>query len=71
MSVPLPVGFAAHVGNIGIKDDTHDLAVVVSDRPCTSAAVFTRSLFSGPSVVLSRRHAEGRSLRAAARPPRR
>ncbi len=65
MSVPLPVGFAAHVGNIGIKDDTHDLAVVVSDRPCTSAAVFTRSLFSGPSVVLSRRHAEGRSLRAA------
>ena len=63
--VSLPRGFGAHIANIGIKDDTDDFTVVASDRPCTSAAVFTRSLFSGPSVVLSRRNAQRRSLRAA------
>ena len=63
--VSLPQGFGAHIANIGIKDDTDDFTVVASDRPCTSAAVFTRSLFSGPSVVLSRRNAQRRSLRAA------
>jgi glutamate N-acetyltransferase/amino-acid N-acetyltransferase len=60
----LPKGFAAHVANIGIKDDTPDFAVVVADRPCTSAAVFTRSRFAGPSVELSRWHASDGCLRA-------
>jgi glutamate N-acetyltransferase/amino-acid N-acetyltransferase len=63
--IELPAGFGAYVANVGIKDDTDDLVVVASDRPCTSAAVFTRSRFAGPSVLLSRRHAEGRALRAA------
>lgn len=60
----LPRGFAAHVANVGIKDDTADFAVVVADRPCTSAAMFTRSRFAGPSVELSRGHAAGGALRA-------
>ena len=60
--IELPRGFAAHVANVGIRDDTDDFVVVASDRPCTSAAVFTRSRFSGPSVVLSRRHAAGGDL---------
>jgi len=64
-AVTLPRGFRAHIANIGIKDDTDDFTVVASDVPCTSAAVFTRSRFSGPSVVVSRRNAERRSLRAA------
>ena len=53
--IELPRGFTAHVANVGIQDDTDDFVVVASDRPCTSAAVFTRSRFAGPSVVLSRR----------------
>lgn len=62
--VPLPGGFSAHVGNAGIKDTTLDFAVIAADRPCRSAAVFTRSRFSGPSVVLSRRHAADGALQA-------
>ena len=63
-TVPLPRGFHAHVANIGIKDDTDDFVVVASDRPCTAAAVFTRSRFAGPSVEVSREHAADGSLQA-------
>jgi glutamate N-acetyltransferase/amino-acid N-acetyltransferase len=57
MTLPLPLGFRAHVANIGIKDDTDDLVVVAAEGSSTSAAVFTRSSFAGPSVLLSRDHA--------------
>ncbi|MFM7069778.1 MAG: bifunctional glutamate N-acetyltransferase/amino-acid acetyltransferase ArgJ [Actinomycetes bacterium] len=53
--VPLPRGFTAHVGNIGIKDTTNDICVLRSDAPCSASAVFTRSRFAGPSVAVSRR----------------
>ncbi len=60
--LPLPVGFHCHVANIGIKDTTDDFVVVVADRPCVAAAVFTTSSFAGPSVLLSRLHvADGRA----------
>jgi glutamate N-acetyltransferase/amino-acid N-acetyltransferase len=39
--------------------------VVVSSRPCACAGVFTRSLFAGPSVVLSRRRASSGRAQAA------
>lgn len=59
--VALPSGFTAHVANVGIKDDTDDFVVIASDRPCAASAVFTRSRFVGPSVVVSREHvADGR-----------
>jgi glutamate N-acetyltransferase / amino-acid N-acetyltransferase len=59
-AVPVPLGYVSHVANVGIKDETADFSVLASDRPCTAAAVFTRSRFSGPSVVVSRRSlAEG------------
>ena len=61
---PLPQGFAAHVGNIGIKDATDDVCVLSSAVPCTASAVFTRSRFAGPSVELSRTHAADGALRA-------
>ena len=64
-SLALPLGFTAHVANIGIKDDTDDFVVVTSDRACASAAVFTQSRFAGPSVTLSRRHAAAGGLLAA------
>ncbi|MBV9660382.1 MAG: bifunctional ornithine acetyltransferase/N-acetylglutamate synthase, partial [Acidimicrobiales bacterium] len=61
-SVPLPNGFKAHTCELGLRPDGDDLAVVISTRPCTSAGVFTKSRFSGPSVTLSRaRLATGRA----------
>jgi glutamate N-acetyltransferase/amino-acid N-acetyltransferase len=50
----LPAGFRSYVANIGIKDDTDDLVLVAADAPVTTAAVFTKSRFSGPSVTRSR-----------------
>lgn len=60
----LPSGFRAHVANIGIKDSTDDFVVVASDTPCNSVAMFTRSRFAGPSVVVSRANAVDGDLRA-------
>ncbi|CAB4567874.1 MAG: bifunctional glutamate N-acetyltransferase/amino-acid acetyltransferase ArgJ [Actinobacteria bacterium] len=54
--MPLPDGFRCHVANVGIKDDTDDFVVVVADRPCAAAGLFTRSSFAGPSVLVSRRN---------------
>ncbi|MFD7450168.1 bifunctional glutamate N-acetyltransferase/amino-acid acetyltransferase ArgJ [Kitasatospora sp. NPDC059827] len=49
-----PRGFRAVTTNMGLKDVEDDFAAVVSEVPCRSAAVFTRSRFAGPSVLLSR-----------------
>jgi glutamate N-acetyltransferase/amino-acid N-acetyltransferase len=49
-----PRGFRAMVANAGLKDDADDFVALVSEVPAVSAAVFTRSRFAGPSVVLSR-----------------
>jgi glutamate N-acetyltransferase/amino-acid N-acetyltransferase len=63
-SIAAPQGFAVHVANIGIKDATTDFVVIAADRPCSSAAVFTRSRFAGPSVLVSREHSASGSFRA-------
>jgi glutamate N-acetyltransferase/amino-acid N-acetyltransferase len=52
--LPTPRGFSSYTARLGLKDDSDDFAVVRSDRPAVSAAVFTRSRFAGPSVLLSR-----------------
>jgi len=44
-------------------DGRDDVAIIVSTAPTTSAAVFTRSRFAGPSVTLSREAARGRNAR--------
>ncbi|HTO00441.1 MAG TPA: bifunctional glutamate N-acetyltransferase/amino-acid acetyltransferase ArgJ [Microthrixaceae bacterium] len=64
LPLPLPLGFRAHVANVGIKDLTDDFVVVASDEPCNAVAMFTKSRFAGPSVVVSRRNAADRSLQA-------
>lgn len=48
---------------MGLKDVEDDFAVVVSEAPARSAAVFTRSRFAGPSVVLSREAASDQRCR--------
>ena len=50
----LPAGFRSHVANIGVKDDTDDFVVIAAERAVPVAAVFTKSLFAGTSVTLSR-----------------
>lgn len=49
-----PKGFDTYTANIGIKDETTDFAVVISQTDAVSTGVFTRSRFAGPSVTLSR-----------------
>jgi glutamate N-acetyltransferase / amino-acid N-acetyltransferase len=60
----LPAGFACHVDNIGIKDDTDDFVVIAADRQCPADGVFTRSRFAGPSVLVSREHIADHLARA-------
>ncbi|GAA1993868.1 bifunctional glutamate N-acetyltransferase/amino-acid acetyltransferase ArgJ [Kitasatospora viridis] len=55
---PSPAGFRSIATRLGVKDGADDFVVVVSDEPTTSAAVFTRSRFAGPSVRLSRAAAD-------------
>jgi glutamate N-acetyltransferase/amino-acid N-acetyltransferase len=63
--VPAPLGFATYAGHAGVKEaglDVSILSVDAAERAYASAGVFTRSLFAGPSVTLSRRHlADGRA----------
>jgi glutamate N-acetyltransferase / amino-acid N-acetyltransferase len=56
VTLPLPAGFVAHTGHAGLRDEGEgdDLAIVVGPPGCTSAGVFTKSRFAGPSVTLSR-----------------
>ena len=56
MAISLPLGFRAHVANIGIKDTSDDFTLVVADTVCSAAGMFTQSRFAGPSVVVSREH---------------
>ena len=60
----LPQGFGAYVANIGIKDATNDFTLVVADKICAAAGVFTQSRFAGPSVVLSRENIADLTARA-------
>jgi glutamate N-acetyltransferase/amino-acid N-acetyltransferase len=62
--VDLPRGVRAVVGSAGVRaSGVDDVAVVVSDRPCSSAGMFTRSRFAGPSVTLSRPRAAAGTAR--------
>ena len=60
----LPSGFRCHVANVGVKDDTDDFVVIAADRPVPAAGVFTKSRFSGPSVIVSREHLADGTARA-------
>ena len=50
----LPRGFHSHVANIGVKDSTEDFVLVAAAVPVPTSAVFTRSIFAGVSVMLSK-----------------
>lgn len=54
----------AHTGRAGLRDVGDDVAVIVATGPATSAALFTQSLFAGPSVEVSRARAATGHARA-------
>ena len=68
MSAPAsgPVGFVGWTTALGIKDEAPDFTTVLSTGPAVVAAVFTRSRFAGPSVLLSRDSAAKGSARGVA-----
>jgi glutamate N-acetyltransferase/amino-acid N-acetyltransferase len=51
-----PQGFLALAKNVGIKDDTLDLAVIYSTVRARAAAMFTRNRFPGAPVIIGRKH---------------
>jgi glutamate N-acetyltransferase/amino-acid N-acetyltransferase len=59
-----PAGFRGCAGHGGIRASGDDVSIVVSDLPAVSAAMFTRSRFAGPAVLISRANAAGLRLRA-------
>ncbi|MEE6258683.1 bifunctional glutamate N-acetyltransferase/amino-acid acetyltransferase ArgJ [Plantactinospora sonchi] len=63
MQVPSPQGFRTYLANVGLKDSADDFMVLVSEVPASCSAVFTRSRFVGPSVLLSREAAKGGTAR--------
>lgn len=55
MTAATPEGFRSWATHLGLSDESRDdFAVVVSDRPCTASVVFTKSLFAGACVTLSK-----------------
>ena len=64
-SVTAPRGFSAVGGTCGIKPSGKpDLALIVSDRPCAAAAVFTTNRVKGAPVLVSQKHVRRGSARA-------
>jgi glutamate N-acetyltransferase / amino-acid N-acetyltransferase len=59
-----PQGFRSCAKNIGIRDETLDFTVIVSDVPASAAAMFTQSRFCGPTIVVDREHVANGRLQA-------
>ncbi|HJN27747.1 MAG TPA: bifunctional ornithine acetyltransferase/N-acetylglutamate synthase, partial [Candidatus Latescibacteria bacterium] len=58
-SITTPAGYRAAGIACGIKDSgTKDLALVVSDRPASAAAVYTRNRVQAAPIAVDRRHLE-------------
>ena len=63
----VPRGFTAGAAKAGVKTgvaDRLDVGLIVSDRPCTSAGVFTTNQVIAAPCVLTRTHLERGTLRA-------
>jgi glutamate N-acetyltransferase/amino-acid N-acetyltransferase len=62
--ITAPRGFRAAGVACGIKNEGHDLALVVADAPVTAAAVFTTNYVQAAPILISRGHLAGGSIRA-------
>lgn len=64
-SITQPKGFRAAGGTCGIKPSGKpDLALIVSDVPCATAAVFTTNKVKGAPVLVSQKHVRNGKARA-------
>lgn len=64
--ITFPAGFSAGAAAAGVKDGTAsrlDVALLVADRPCTAAAVFTTNQVVAAPLVVTRKHLAGGQLR--------
>src|ERR671930_236668 len=59
-----PRGFRSCAKNVGIRDETLDFAVIVSDVPASAAAMFTQSRFCGAAIIVGREHVTDGQLQA-------
>ena len=59
-----PQGFRSCAKNIGIRDETLDFTVIVSDVPASASAMFTQSRFCGPTIIVDREHVANGRLQA-------
>ncbi len=67
MTEGVPLGFTAGAARAGVKTgiaDRLDVGLIVSDRPCTAAGVFTTNQVIAAPCVLTRTHLERGTLRA-------
>jgi glutamate N-acetyltransferase/amino-acid N-acetyltransferase len=64
VSVTAPLGFRAAAVAAGIKPDRPDLALVVADRRCATAGVFTANRAQAAPVLVSREHLSSGQARA-------
>ncbi len=63
-SVTQPKGFTAAGVTCGIKPSgKRDLSLIVSDRPCVAAGVFTQNKLPGAPVIATKRHLAGAARR--------
>ncbi|HEU5287574.1 MAG TPA: bifunctional glutamate N-acetyltransferase/amino-acid acetyltransferase ArgJ [Candidatus Limnocylindria bacterium] len=63
----VPRGFTAGAAKAGVKTgvaDRLDVGLIVSDRPCVAAGVFTTNQVIAAPCVITRKHLEGGTLRA-------
>ncbi len=64
-AITLAKGFAAAGGAFGIKPSGKpDVALIVADRPCAAAAVFTTNQVPGAPIIVGKRHVKNGKLRA-------
>jgi glutamate N-acetyltransferase/amino-acid N-acetyltransferase len=64
VGVAAPLGFRAAAVACGIKPDGLDLALLVADRECSAAGVFTTNLAQAAPVLVSREHVAAGRARA-------
>ncbi len=63
--ITYPRGFRAVGGTCGIKESGKpDLVLIVADKPCTAAGMFTTNKVPGAPVIISRRHVKSGKARA-------
>lgn len=57
-------GFTNLGKHIGIKDSGKDLAILYSNKPCVTAAVYTQNQIKGAPLIVTKRHLEDNQSQA-------